>query len=61
MELLDLEYQDNVAIVSFTRSVTSPLNPAIVKKLTETLTKLRDEPTVHGLVLTSSNTKFVFV
>jgi len=58
MELLDLEYQDNVAIVSFTRSVTSPLNPAIVKKLTETLTKLRDEPTVHGLVLTSSNTKF---
>ena len=58
MELLSLEYHDNVAIVKLNGGVTNPLNPGIVKSLTGTLTKLRGDQAVHGLVLTSASAKF---
>jgi enoyl-CoA hydratase/carnithine racemase len=58
MEMIRLEYHDEVAIVKLDRSVTNPLNLQLISELAEALQRVKQDPDVRGLVLGSSNDKF---
>jgi enoyl-CoA hydratase/carnithine racemase len=58
MELVQVEYRDEVAVLKLQRGVTNPFNLEFVKAISEQLDGLRDNPAASGIVLTGSNRKF---
>jgi len=58
MNTLQLEHHDHIAIAKLNRGVTNAINLELIKELSGTLQKIKDDPDTNGLVLTSSNEKF---
>jgi enoyl-CoA hydratase/carnithine racemase len=58
MEMIQLEYDDGVALVKLNRSVTNALNLPLVDELAGILQGLEHDSDVRSLVLCSSNDKF---
>lgn len=58
MELIQIEHENNIAIVKLNRGVTNAINLQLVNKLAEHLQNIKKDPAVHSLVLSSSNEKF---
>jgi len=58
MELIRIEYRDEVVTLKLGRGITNALNLQLVNQLAENLRKVRDDSDVHSLVLGSSNEKF---
>lgn len=58
MELIHLEYRDNVAILNLNSDSTNAIDLQIVNQLADNLRKVRDDPDVRGLVLGSVSEKF---
>jgi len=58
MEMIHVEYQDQVAVAKFNRPVTNALNLQLVNELAEMLQGIKHDPNVHSLVLGSTNDKF---
>ena len=56
--MINIDYQDKVMIVNLNRGVINALNLEMVNRLSEALEKAKNDPDVHGLVLSSSNEKF---
>jgi len=55
---ISLETQDKVAILRLDRGITNSMNLELVRELGESMSKLRIDPGVQALVLTSVNDKF---
>jgi enoyl-CoA hydratase/carnithine racemase len=58
MDMICVEYRDQVAIVKLGRPVTNAINLQLVHELAETLEGVKHNGDVHSLVLASSNDKF---
>lgn len=58
MEMIRTEYHDEVASVILARDITNALNLQLVNELAESLQKVKNDPHVNGVVITSSNEKF---
>lgn len=58
MEMVQTEYHEEVAVVKLAREVTNALNLELLNELAENLQRVKQDPHVRGLVLTSSNEKF---
>lgn len=58
MNTIQLTHHDHIAIAKLNRGVTNAINLELIKELSGTLQKIKDDPDTHGLVLTSSNEKF---
>ena len=56
--MVDLTYQDSVAILKLNRSVTNALNLECVKEMSKALHEIKSNPQIHGVVVGSSNEKF---
>lgn len=56
--MITVDRHDQVAIVNLDRSVINALNLELVRELAETTQRLKDDPGVRGVVLTSANEKF---
>jgi enoyl-CoA hydratase/carnithine racemase len=56
--MIDLTYDDTVAVLSLNRGVTNALNLACVRELAETLHRVAVDPQARAIVLTSANNKF---
>ena len=58
MNEVTLEMRDSVAVVRLQRGVSNAINLALVTELRNLLSQAAQDPQIHGLVLTSSNSKF---
>ena len=58
MDVVTLEMHDSVAAVRLQRGVSNAINLALVSELSSLLSEAARDRQVHGLVLTSSNSKF---
>ncbi|MCK5559285.1 MAG: enoyl-CoA hydratase/isomerase family protein [Thermoplasmata archaeon] len=58
MELVEIEHQDNVAILRLNNGITNPLNLEFLQNISRELQKLKQDTSVVGLVLTGNNDKF---
>lgn len=56
-----MESKGSVRILSLNRGVTNALNTNFINQISENLNKMRDDPNVKGLVLSSSNEKFFVI
>ncbi len=56
--MISIEYQEGVALIRLNRSVINEIGPDLVKALGGTLDKVKDDPQVSGVVLSSANHKF---
>ena len=56
--MIQIEYQNEVALVKLDRPVTNALNLQLLDELGKALRGVKQDPDVRGLVLTSSNTRF---
>jgi len=56
--MIDVTYQDGVAVVKLDRGVTNSLNLECVRELAAALERARANPQVQALVLSSANAKF---
>ncbi len=56
--MITMDVRDNVAVVKLNRGVTNALNLELLETLAETLRKVKQDSSVHALVLGSSNNKF---
>jgi len=56
--MINLDYQDTVAVVELNRGKTNALNLELVKKLQKSLQQVKADPRIRGVVLVSSNDKF---
>lgn len=56
--MINIDYQDKVTIVNLNRGVINALNLELVNRLSEVFGKAKNDPDVHGLVLSSTNEKF---
>lgn len=61
MKLIHVEHQEEVVLLKLNRGVTNALNLQLVNQLAENLQKVRANSDVHGLVLGSSNEKFLSI
>lgn len=59
--MIDVSYKKAVAMLRLNRGVTNALNAELVGELAETLERLRVNPDVRALVLTSANEKFLSI
>jgi enoyl-CoA hydratase/carnithine racemase len=57
-EFVELEYHDSACFLSLNRGVTNAINLPLVKEISKNLQILRENESIHGIVLTSSNEKF---
>jgi len=57
-KMISIDYQDEVAVVRLSRSVTNALNLELVNQLRDTLERIEHDPNVCGLVLGTSSDKF---
>ncbi|MFX1250840.1 MAG: enoyl-CoA hydratase/isomerase family protein [Promethearchaeota archaeon] len=58
MDLIQIHHYEKVGVLQLNRGVTNALNMNLISQLAEALQKLREDPDVHSIVLTSSNEKF---
>ncbi len=58
MKPATLEINDSIAIVRLQQGVSNAINLALVAELSSLLSHAANDPQIHGLVLTSSNSKF---
>jgi 3,2-trans-enoyl-CoA isomerase len=58
MEIVHIEYHEDVACMKLARSITNPLNLQLINELSETLRKVNQDSHIQSIVLTSSNEKF---
>jgi len=58
MDLVEIENQDNVAIMRLTNGVTNPISLDLIKEISQNLKELKEDPSVCSVVLTGSNDKF---
>ncbi|MBN1255907.1 MAG: enoyl-CoA hydratase/isomerase family protein [Deltaproteobacteria bacterium] len=58
METIGHKQQDGVALIQLNRGIINAINQQVLDELGEALKVFKDDPMVHGLVLTSSNDKF---
>ena len=58
MALVDIENQDNVAIMRLKNGVTNPISLDLIKEISQNLKELKEDHSVCGVVLTGSNDKF---
>ena len=56
--MIDVNYHDAVAVVKLDRGVTNKLNLECVRELAAALQRVRADPQVQALVLSSANAKF---
>ena len=56
-----LDYKRNVAILKLNRAVTYAVNLDLIEHVSRNIQKIIDNPKVHGLILTSTNEKFVSI
>ena len=57
-ELIKLEYDDNICILSLNRGITNAINLPLITEISTNLLKLREDIEIQGIELTSSNEKF---
>ncbi len=57
MNLVLMEQHDEIALLKLNKSTANPLDLQLLEALSECLEKVKDDPGVSGLVLTSSNDK----
>ena len=53
-----IEHYEQVSVIKLNRDVTNALNPTLIIKIGKILKTLKEDPGVHGIVLSSSNDKF---
>ena len=58
MKNIKLEFDEKICIIRLARSVTNPLNLALLKELSKNLQKLHDDSSIRGIILTGDNDKF---
>jgi enoyl-CoA hydratase/carnithine racemase len=58
MALVEIENQDNVAVLRLTNGVTNPISLELIKDISKHLKELKEDSSVSGVVLTGSNDKF---
>jgi enoyl-CoA hydratase/carnithine racemase len=58
MKLVERELRGEVALLKLNRSVTNPVNLALINELSGNVEKARDEKEIAGVVLSSANDKF---
>jgi enoyl-CoA hydratase/carnithine racemase len=58
MNTINIEHQDQVAILNLNRGPTNPLNLELVQELAEILSSLNSSSEVRSLILTSASDKF---
>lgn len=56
--MIQIDYQDTVAIVKLDRSVTNAINTELVNDLAKAIEQVKADSQVRGLVLASTNAKF---
>ena len=61
IKMIAIDYQDTVAVVKLSRDVTNALNLELVNALAECLQRVEQDPDINGLVLGSSNDKFLSI
>lgn len=58
MNYISIETRDKVGIIKLDHGKTNALNPELIQSLADELQKLKSNPGVKGLVLSSANEKF---
>lgn len=58
MELIQVEHDDNVAILRLIKGTTHAIDLQMVDQLTKELIKVRNNSDIDGIVISSSNNKF---
>jgi enoyl-CoA hydratase/carnithine racemase len=58
MDLMRIEKQGEVSVLTFTHGVTNPMGVEFIAELETSLKGLAEDSSVRGLVVTGSNTKF---
>lgn len=56
--MIDLKYQDKVAVLKLSRGVTNAINFELINELGNVLKAVKTDTSVHALVLSSNNDKF---
>ena len=56
-----IEHYEKVSVMKLNRDVTNALNPTLIIKIGKILKTLKEDPGVHGIVLSSSNDKFLSI
>ena len=57
-EMIHVEYHDSIAVVKLDRGVTNAINMGLLTELETMLKKVKNNPDLHSLVLSSANEKF---
>lgn len=58
MELTKVEIQDGIAVLGLNNGVTNALNLDFLNAISKNLHEFRDDASINGIVITSSNEKF---
>ena len=56
-----IEHYEKVSVMKLNRDVTNALNPTLIIKIGKIFKTLKEDPGVHGIVLSSSNDKFLSI
>ncbi|MFX0124836.1 MAG: enoyl-CoA hydratase/isomerase family protein [Candidatus Hodarchaeota archaeon] len=56
--MISLDVSDHVGILKLNRNITNAINLELVKKVTENIREMKNDPEIHSIVLTSINNKF---
>ncbi|MFW9992761.1 MAG: enoyl-CoA hydratase/isomerase family protein [Candidatus Odinarchaeota archaeon] len=56
--MIEIEYLEQVGVLKLNRGITNAINLELVNQLSNSLKKMKEDPAVRGIVLTSSNNKF---
>ncbi|UCE35887.1 MAG: enoyl-CoA hydratase/isomerase family protein [Thermoplasmata archaeon] len=58
MDMINVEHHEKVAILRLNNGVTNPLNLEFLEEISKNLKKLKQDPSVRSVVVTSANDKF---
>ncbi|MHA2202437.1 MAG: enoyl-CoA hydratase/isomerase family protein [Candidatus Hodarchaeales archaeon] len=56
--MISLEVSENVGILKLNRGITNAINLELVEQIAKTLQKIKVDPEIHSVVLSSTNNKF---
>ncbi len=56
--MISLEVSENVGVLKLNRGITNAINLELVKQITKNLQKIKADPEIHSVVLSSANNKF---
>ncbi|MFX0015484.1 MAG: enoyl-CoA hydratase/isomerase family protein [Promethearchaeota archaeon] len=56
--MISINVSENVGIMKLDRGVTNAINLELVKGISSSLKKMRQDPKIHGIVISSTNNKF---